>query len=92
MVQALGRRRLAARNGSSSYAHQTTGIPRRDHYDPSFMAGFDSHVASRCVSALLADYEAWLFSCTAYKTLQAPVVERRLLMDTRSRFKFSYYF
>ena len=72
---------VVARDGAATYANQTIGVPRRDYNDPALLAGLDYDVTGLFRVRALLGYEARLFSSSAYKTLQAPVIEGTVIWN-----------
>lgn len=66
---------LVIRDANASYTNRQPNQPRRDYNDVAVLAGIDYAVTGLFRVRLLGGYEARVFSSSAYKTLQSPVIE-----------------
>ena len=75
---------VVVRDGASSYTNPQPGFPTRDYNDLAVLAGLDYDLNGILRFRILGGYEVRTFSASAYKTIQAPVVEASAIWNPTS--------
>lgn len=66
---------IVFRDANASYSNFKLGGARRDYNDPALLAGIDYDLTGLLRLRVLAGYEMRTFVSSAYKTINAPVIE-----------------